>query len=116
MLETIITYMCVAFCSSGLSSFIDFCFEPKKILSFYYEWLCDKYIYKADEKGNIIDAHFLFYPLGGCLKCMNFYVSLPGFIVVTFNTAMPVWMGIITFFLYQGAAYSFLNLQIKWNE
>lgn len=58
----LINYILLSFGIACFSSFIEFCISPNQILSFYYEL-----IYKLPK--------WLFKPLGGCIVCMNYWLT-----------------------------------------
>lgn len=107
MLEEILIISFAAFCTGAFSNFIDFCFEPGKILSWYFDWLVRK-MCTLDTNGNIksIDNH-LFNPLGGCIVCYNWWLGVVPAIYVL-NQLKPDAFGIfIVFFSFQSLSYYF---------
>ena len=100
----------VAFCSASFSAFLDFCFEDGNIFDWYYNWLKKVCKIKADATGAIVGGSRWFKPLGGCLVCFNFYVSIPAFIWLCDLLHYGVLPMVLIFFLYQGLSGFFVQL------
>ncbi len=61
--------VCITIC-------IDAWMEHGMILHWYYKLLHKYSNVKLDAKGNILSSRWFYKPLGGCMKCMNVWISL----------------------------------------
>ena len=98
----------VAFCSAAWSKFLDFCMEDGNILDWYYRFIMRIGKVKTDAGGNILSCNRLFKPLGGCLLCFNFWVSIPGFIWLCYLLPYK-YEFILIFWFYQSLSGYFVQ-------
>lgn len=122
MLTTTIIILLTAFCTASLSRFIDMCFEEDMILHGYMLWLqkkCKcKFIQVVNQEtkeleSRVIDSHWLYSPLGGCIYCMSFWITVPAALFVCNALCMPLLWSFFIFWAIQAMNFFFLQLQIK---
>ena len=89
----LINYILLSFGIACFSAFLEFCFMPAQILSFYYGL-----IYRLPK--------WLFKPLGGCTVCMNYWITSILYFI-TFNFSL------IHFVFFVGISYISLRLVSK---
>lgn len=65
-----LTSVCVSLTGATLSFFLDFSFNEGNIFAFWFRFL-NKYFYQNKKN----PFSFLYSPLGGCLFCMNIWVT-----------------------------------------
>ena len=107
MLNEIILISFAAFCTGAFSNFIEFCFEPGKILSWYYNWLVKKFTTQVDEK-TIKVNNALFNPLGGCMRCYNWWLGVIPAVYVLTEIEPALFKGFILFIAFQSLSFYFL--------
>jgi len=62
--------------SISMSICLDAWMEYGMILHWYYRLLLKYSNLELDADGNIINSRWFYKPLGGCMKCMNVWISL----------------------------------------
>lgn len=75
----------IALFGSSLSFFLEFCFRPGAIFSFWTRFIEKNF---RDNPKNPFG--FLFNPLGGCIYCMNIWITLFIFVAFAFFLATPL--------------------------
>lgn len=107
----------VAFCSATLSKFLDFCMEDGNILDWYYKLIIKIGKVETDKSGNILSSNRLFKPLGGCLLCFNFWVSVPGYVWVCTLLDYNAPVMILLFWFYESLSGYFVQfVKRMYNE
>jgi hypothetical protein len=95
--------------------------EEGNILRPYYNWL--RKVSKVQTRDvimgenmfeEIISAKAFFWPLGGCVKCMNFWVTVPAWFFVADFFCMNLAMSFFAFWSTQALSFYFLDKQLRY--
>ena len=87
--NTLVLTLIVGLVSSLLEFFLQFCFQPGNIFSWYREWL-DKHV----SENRFLFVKQLYNPLGGCAFCNNTWLTFGVFLITHYSAGLTWWMAI----------------------
>lgn len=93
--------------AAGCSTFLDFSFNEGNIFGGYYRFI-ETYLNPDNNKNPL---SFLHKPLGGCLFCMNIWISLVCWYITALNFNVDFWIYVLptSFF-----SHVFLTISAKY--
>lgn len=98
------------------SYFLDYCFWPGSIFENYLPWLAKKVVKFHDKKAfelisklpnesqeaeflNTAPDYFIFKPLGGCAVCMNIYIAIISYTIISYLSGFEWYYSLIYIFV-----------------
>ena len=106
-----LTFIIIVSLSGFLSAFLDAIMDNGHILSGYYKWLVKNSGIEIDEKdGTISFSKWYFKPLGGCVTCMNTWITFIFYVIGIIYFEHITFVAILFYPLAAGLSFVTLNL------
>jgi len=109
MLVIIVLVIFTAFAAACISSMLDSAMEDKMLLHGYYKWLLKAANVHTDALGGIISARWFYFPMGGCVKCMNYWIAFIFYLFLCSKIDISLFDVFFLFWLYEGLSFYFLT-------
>lgn len=99
----------LAFATACVTAMLDAAMEPRMLLHGYYKALLKAAKVQVDAFGVVQSARWWFMPLGGCTKCMNYWIGFIFYVPFCFEMGVSWWYSFFLFWLFSGVSFFFLT-------